>query len=130
MRMPAPRRLAVHCLATGLVVCTALVAAPVGAAGAGPTVAELLAVCERGQAAGGVGVDAALCEWYALPCDCSGKAPDVGPRWCLPDAASPDTALAQVLVALRTEPRQQAAADAVVPDIMVRLYPCPQSAQR
>ena len=59
----------------------ALASAPAPSARAGPTVEELLAVCERGRAAGGVGVDAAMCEWYAVPCDCTGKAPDVGQRW-------------------------------------------------
>jgi hypothetical protein len=94
----------------------------------GPTVAELLAACERGRAAGDRGVDAALCEWYAVPCDCKGKAPATGPRWCLPAAESIDAALPKVLAALRAAPHQQAPALAVVPDIMARLYPCADAA--
>lgn len=90
----------------------------------GPTVAELLAACERGRAAGDRGVDAALCEWYAVPCDCKGMAPATGPRWCMPAAESIDAALPKVLAALRAEPQQQAPALAVVPGIMARLYPC------
>ncbi|WP_295880184.1 Rap1a/Tai family immunity protein [uncultured Thiohalocapsa sp.] len=86
--------------------------------------AELLAACERGRAAGDRGVDAALCEWYAVPCDCKGRAPATGPRWCVPAAESIDAALPKVLAALRAAPQQQAPALEVVPGIMARLYPC------
>jgi hypothetical protein len=95
-----------------------------GSAADGPTVAQLLAICERGRAAGDVGVDAAMCEWYAVPCDCAGKRPVGSPRWCLPDAEPIDAALPRVLAALRAEPRQSAPAAAVVPELMARLYPC------
>lgn len=108
----------------------ALAAEPAGNGVAGPTVAELLAACERGRAAGDVGVDAALCEWYAVPCDCAGKAANAGPRWCMPNAELIDAALPKVLSALRAEPRRQAPAAAVVPGIMARLYPCTAGTRR
>ncbi len=90
----------------------------------GPTVAQLLAACARGHAAGDVGVDAALCEWYAVPCDCAGKRPAGEPRWCMPDDEPIGAALPKVLAALRQEPRQSAPAALVVPGVMARLYPC------
>jgi hypothetical protein len=125
--MPSARCLALCLLLLGAT--TAVAAGPPGAAApadgaSGPTVAELLAVCERGRAAGDVGVDAAMCEWYAVPCDCAGKAPDTGPRWCMPEAETIDLALPKVLSALRAVPHQQTAAAEVVPSVMARLYPC------
>jgi hypothetical protein len=132
MRTPAAARPAVHLLSIGLALAAAawpaLPAEPAGA-GTGPTVAELLAACERGRAAGDVGVDAALCEWYAVPCDCAGKAPQTGPRWCMPEDEPIDAALPKVLAALRAEPRRQAPAADVVPGIMARLYPCATAAR-
>jgi hypothetical protein len=95
----------------------------------GPTVAQLLASCERGRLAGDVGVDAALCEWYAVPCDCAGKRPVAQARWCMPDDEPIEAALPRVLAALRREPRQQVAAVTVVPEIMARLYPCAPGAK-
>jgi hypothetical protein len=133
MRMPPVRRLRVCPLTAGLALMAALpalAAEPAGIDAAGPTVVELLAACERGRAAGDVGVDAALCEWYAVPCDCSGKVVDAGPRWCMPDDESIDAALPKVLAALRAEPRRQAPAADVVPEIMARLYPCAKDARR
>ncbi|WP_295538881.1 Rap1a/Tai family immunity protein [uncultured Thiohalocapsa sp.] len=97
---------------------------PATAVRAGPTVAQLLAVCERARIAGGVGVDAAMCEWYGVPCDCAVKAPEAAPRWCLPEAESTDTVLAKVLAQLRRAPNPQAPVAAVVPAVMARLYPC------
>lgn len=90
----------------------------------GPTVAQLLAACERGRAAGDVGVDAALCEWYAVPCDCPGKQPAQAAKWCMPEDESIDAALPKVLAALRAEPGKSAPASDVVPAVMARLYPC------
>ena len=89
-----------------------------------PTVAQLLKVCARGRAAGDVGVDAALCEWYAVPCDCAAKRADAPQRWCMPEDEPIGMALPKVLAALRKEPRQSAPAAAVVPEVMARLYPC------
>ncbi|MCG6943604.1 MAG: hypothetical protein LJE69_20430 [Thiohalocapsa sp.] len=95
-----------------------------GQADGGPTVAQLLAVCARGHAAGDAGVDAAMCEWYAVPCDCAVNRPAGGPRWCMPDDETIEAALPKVLTALRAEPRQSAPAQALVPEVMARLYPC------
>jgi hypothetical protein len=88
-------------------------------------VGELLAVCERGIAAGNVGVDAAACDWLAVPCECkSGRSADGLPRWCLPDSASVDAAMLAVVGALRRYPDRDADAEPVVADILSRLYPC------
>lgn len=113
--------------------CAAPAAAAEGnGAQSGPSVAQLLAACARAEAAGQVGVDAALCEWYAVPCDCSAKAApaSAAPRWCMPAEVSIDAALPRVLAALRTEPRQADPARLVVPDVMARLYPCPAQSER
>jgi hypothetical protein len=129
-----PRRAApVVALVVALVALLLCAASPLGAgepggAQAGPTVAQLLAACARGQSAGDAGVDAALCEWYAVPCDCSAKS--AGPRWCMPENESIDAALPRVLAALRTEPRQSAPAVLVVPEVMAGLYPCATAARR
>jgi hypothetical protein len=90
----------------------------------GPTIAQLLAACERGRAAGDVGMDAAMCEWFAVPCDCGAGAASTAPRWCMPDDEPIDAALPKVLAALRTQPRQSAPAQPAVAQIMARLYPC------
>ena len=67
-----------------------------------PTVAELLAACERGYAQGNKGVDAAACEWFANPCGCkSGAAGREGPRWCIPAAEPPDVTVRKVVDELR-----------------------------
>jgi hypothetical protein len=92
---------------------------------AGPSVAELLAVCEGGRAAGNRGVDAAICEWYAVPCDCKPARTDAdAQRWCLPQSESLDSAMLRVVGELRRVPDRAAAAEQVVPGILSRLYPC------
>jgi hypothetical protein len=92
---------------------------------AGPSVAELLAVCERASAAGNTGVDAAICEWYAVPCDCkSARADAEAERWCLPANESVDSALPRVMGVLRLVPYLAVVAEQVVPGILSRLYPC------
>jgi hypothetical protein len=127
-----PRR-AAPAVAVALVALLLCATSPLGAgelgeAQAGPSVAQLLAACARGQSAGAAGVDVALCEWYAVPCDCSAKS--AGPRWCMPQTESIDAALPRVLLALRAEPRQSASAALVVPNIMAALYPCAEAARR
>lgn len=89
-----------------------------------PSVAQLIAMCDRGRAAGDVGMDAAMCEWFAVPCDCAGKRPATAERWCMPDNEPIEAALPKVLAELRRSPSQSAPAKAVVEDVMVRLYPC------
>jgi len=89
-----------------------------------PSVAQLLAACERGLAAGNVGVDAAFCEWYAVPCDCKVTGTDEPPRWCLPSSESIDTAMRRVVTALRAYPSPDDDAEPVVARILSGLYPC------
>lgn len=90
-----------------------------------PTVSELLEVCERGRSQGWLGVDAAFCDWFALPCDCKLGGRDEPPRWCLPagdDAL--DTARARVLAELRRLDGAAMPAEAAVARLLPRLYPC------
>jgi len=102
-----------------------LLSQPAAAAPAGPSVAALVAACERGLANGNTGVDAAMCEWYAVPCDCKLTARDWElERWCMPPDESVDDAMVKVLAELRRQPDQAAAAERVVPGILSRLYPC------
>jgi hypothetical protein len=72
--------------ATGL-----LLAAAAGPTVGEPTVGELAAVCAKGQAVGGVGVDAAICEWYAVPCACHAMR---GPKGGAPEGDTRDGAIA------------------------------------
>lgn len=92
------------------------------------SVEALIAICERGEAQGGVGVDAAFCDWYLLPCDCSLGQPDKQPRWCLPEAdAEPkayDEARERVLALLEQLPARDQAAEAAVANILEQHYPC------
>jgi hypothetical protein len=99
---------------------TAAAAPPVA-----PTVAELLATCARGYAQGNQGVDAAACEWFANPCGCRpGAAGRESQRWCIPAGESPGATVRKVVAQLRRQPDPAAPVDRVVPDILVRLYPC------
>ncbi len=92
----------------------------------GPTVAQLLSVCDRALAAGSAGPDAAACEWFAAPCACKPRGRDGGALpWCVPDSESIDAVVRQVVTALRLAPSADAPADAAVRDILERLYPCP-----
>jgi hypothetical protein len=94
---------------------------------AGPTVGELLAACERGVAQGNTGVDSALCEWYAVPCDCKLTRPNLAIEpWCMPASVSIDEAMLRVIGELRRQPDRSAPAEQVVPGILGRLYPCPR----
>ena len=100
---------------------------PTTGARAGPTVDELLAACERGVAQGNTGVDSALCEWYAVPCDCKLTRPNLAIEpWCMPASVSIDEAMLRVIGELRRQPDRSAPAEQVVPGILGRLYPCPR----
>lgn len=89
------------------------------------TVGELLAVCERGRANGGVGVDAAFCEWHALPCDCKLTQADAPARWCLPKTDSAiDRARERVIAELKRLDDPTSPAQAAVERVLARLYPC------
>ncbi|MGB5734857.1 MAG: Rap1a/Tai family immunity protein [Thiohalocapsa sp.] len=94
---------------------------------AGPSVGALLAACERGLAQDNTGVDAAMCEWYAVPCDCKLTRPgSVLEPWCMPASESIDHAMRAVVGQLRREPDQELPAEQAVPAILGRLYPCPR----
>jgi hypothetical protein len=94
-----------------------------------PTVSELLKVCDRGQDRGWVGVDAAFCDWYTLPCDCKLRQRDEGPRWCLPEAENAlDAARAHVLAELRQLDSAALPAEQAVARLLTRLYPCSRRA--
>jgi hypothetical protein len=95
------------------------------AAAAGPTVAELLAACDRASVAGNAGLDAAACEWYAAPCACKLQDPNGGgPPWCIPEGEPMDAVVRKVVAALRDAPRWDAAVQAEIEVILGRLYPC------
>jgi hypothetical protein len=103
--------------------CLALL--PVTSAGAaGPTVGDLLSVCDRALARGNTGKDAAACEWYAAPCACKYRGPDA-PRWCVPDSESIDGTVRKVIAQLRRYPDKGASTDRVVPEMLSDIYPCP-----
>lgn len=92
---------------------------------AGPTVAELLAVCDRAFAAGYTGVDAAACEWYAAPCACKLREPGGGAHhWCVPDSEPTEVTVRKVVAALRDAQTRAAAAEGEVQGVLERLYPC------
>ena len=100
-------------------------AAPPATPTTAPTVAELLATCASGDANGNKGVDAAACEWFAVPCGC--KPGQVGTdryRWCIPAAEPTVTTRLKVLAELRRVPDRAVPIDQVVPVILARLYPC------
>lgn len=106
----------------------ALVAAPVAAQAL--SLGELSALCARAEANAGVGVDAAFCDWYALPCDCKltdpGRSAQSAPRWCLPeDALALEAARARVLAEVRQLQAPSQPAEPAIAAILVRLYPCP-----
>jgi hypothetical protein len=90
-----------------------------------PTVSELLEVCERGRIQGWQGVDAAFCDWFALPCDCKMGGNEEFPRWCLPQAEDAlDAARARVIAELKRLDGAVMPAEAAVARLLQRLYPC------
>ncbi len=110
-----------------LLVSIALLAAGNAAAGE-PSVAELVSVCDRALAQGNKGLEAAMCEWFAAPCECKvGRSEGSTARWCVPDGESIEGTVEKVLARLRRYPDRTAAADAVVPALLAEIYPCPPS---
>lgn len=104
---------------------TMIAVVPRGAvAGGGASVGEVIAVCERARAQGNVGVDAAACEWYAAPCDCS-LLNDTPVTWCVPTTEPTERVIQRVVAALRRHPNPAAAAAPVVAGVLAELYPCP-----
>lgn len=95
----------------------------------GPSVADLLAVCERARARDYTGVDAATCEWFAVPCDCKPSRDKDDARWCMPAEESVDAAVIKVVAALRDAAARDktllsADVQRAVPPVMAALYPC------
>lgn len=92
----------------------------------GPSVGELLKVCDRAFAQGYQGLDAATCEWFtAAPCACKLRDPDDGTSpWCVPDSETIDDTVRKVIAALRRGPNESAPAELAVQDILTELYPC------
>jgi hypothetical protein len=91
----------------------------------GPSVAALLATCDRGFAQGNKGPDAAACEWYGVPCECSSRYTNADtPRWCIPATETPERTVRKVVAELRLYPDPAASVDSVVPAILAKLYPC------
>ena len=92
---------------------------------AGPSVAELLLVCQHGFEQGNSGLDAAACEWYAAPCACGKRGADpVTSGWCVPASESIDDTVRKVVANLRRHPDQAAEVELVVPEILTRIFPC------
>jgi len=112
-----------------LITCAAAICltlfAPGAILAAGPSVATLVATCDRGLARGNTGVDAAACEWFAVPCGCKIRhaGADITP-WCIPKSEAIDQTVRKVVAELRRYPDPTAGADSVVPATLARLYPC------
>lgn len=90
-----------------------------------PSVARLLATCDRAQARGNRGPEAAACEWYALPCACKLGRGTASDPWCIPPGEAPGATIARVIEGLRPYPNQGAPAGPAVAETLARLYPCP-----
>jgi hypothetical protein len=92
---------------------------------AGPTVGELLALCERALGQGFQGRDAAACEWFAAPCACKPREPgEEAEPWCVPDAEPLEATVRKVVDALRREPDRESHAGPAVRAALGRIYPC------
>jgi hypothetical protein len=123
------RVVAAAVLAAGVFLSGAAAAAE-AAGGAGPSVGELLAVCERGLRQGERGTDAAGCEWFAVPCDCKATRADAdAARWCMPPDEDIGRAMRRVVAELRREPDLSRQAQPAVARIMAGLYPCAADAR-
>jgi len=107
-------------------ICLALFAPTmIMAAGLFPSVATLLATCDRGFARGNTGVDAAACEWFAVPCKCNSRYASADmPRWCIPRSETIEQTVRKVIAELRRYPKPTASVDSVVPEMLTKLYPC------
>lgn len=92
------------------------------------SVDALIGLCDRGDTQGGMGVDAAFCDWYLLPCDCKLGQAEQLPRWCLPEPdvepKAYEEAHERVLAALKRLPAREQAAEVAVAQILERLFPC------
>jgi len=91
-----------------------------------PTVAKLVATCDRALTRGNRGPEAAACEWYALPCACKLRRPDpASDPWCIPTGEAPAATIATVVEGLRPYPNQSAPVGPAVAETLARIYPCP-----
>jgi hypothetical protein len=105
-------------------ICLALFA-PSMILAAGPSVATLLATCDRGFARGNTGVAAAACEWFAVPCECRSRYGNADiPGWCIPKSEPIEQTVRKVVAELRRYPEPTASIDSVVPEMLTKLYPC------
>ncbi len=99
----------------------ALLAAP--SAGAAPTGAELLDVCETALKSNFRGLRGKMCTWYVTPCDCD-TAPGL-PRVCLTEPILPPKLAFTVTQVLRAVPEfQLKSAEEAVALILSEVYPC------
>jgi hypothetical protein len=89
----------------------------------GPTVSALLAACDRAAAAGGRGVDAAMCEWYAAPCACKLRG-TASETWCVPEGEDLGVVAKRVVSELRRSADPASPAEPAVAAALTRLYPC------
>lgn len=118
-------------LARAAAFATVAVLLPLTPAGAGgPTVGDLIAVCDRAFAQGFGGMAAATCEWFAVPCGCKRQDSDgLTPPWCVPEGELVEVTVRKVVAALRLDPTPQAPAESAVRAALARLYPCADSPQ-
>ena len=128
MKLPSRVASFVH----GLITCAAAICLALFAPGvilaAGPSVAALVATCDRGLAQGNTGVDAAACEWFAVPCECRGGHTNAKmPPWCIPKSEAIEQTVRKVVAELRRYPDPTAGVESVVPAILARIYPCQPS---
>jgi len=107
-------------ISIGIVLAT-LLAAP--AAGAAPTGAELLEVCESALKSNFRGMRGKMCTWYVTPCDCD-TAPGL-PRVCLTEPIEPPKLAITVTEVLKAVPEfQLKSAEEAVALILSEVYPC------
>jgi hypothetical protein len=91
-----------------------------------PTVAELVATCDRARAQGNRGPQAAACEWFTAPCACKlGRPGQTGEPWCVPPGEAVEDQVAKVIDRLRLRPDQGTPAGPAVSETLARIYPCP-----
>lgn len=100
---------------------------PIAAEAPEPTVAGLVATCDRARAQGNRGPEAAACEWFSAPCACKLGNRVAGEPWCVPPGETIENEVANVIAALRRRPDQGTPAGPAVAQILTRLYPCPGS---
>jgi hypothetical protein len=110
-----------------------IAAAPIPAAAAKatePTVARLVATCDRAQTQGNRGPEAAACEWLAVPCGCKlDRSSRTSEPWCIPPGEAVEEQVRKVVAELRRHPDRGAPAGPAVAETLARLYPCPEASR-